>query len=77
MSDKMSDKNFYDVLLSYLRENGKITAAEASKVLNHSAQTARRALSELVADGMALATGANRNRKYRTWFPRAADCNIA
>jgi ATP-dependent DNA helicase RecG len=65
LSDKMSDKNSRNALLTYLRGNGEVTAADAAKVLNRSVQTARRVLSGLVADGVVIASGANRNRKYR------------
>jgi ATP-dependent DNA helicase RecG len=65
MSDKMSDKNSYNVLRAYLRGNGEVTAAEAAKILNRSAQTARRVLSRLVIEGVVTASGANRNRKYK------------
>ncbi|MDR1136143.1 MAG: putative DNA binding domain-containing protein [Clostridiales Family XIII bacterium] len=79
MSDKMSDKreisdrmrgavsdnSSHALMLSYLRDNGEVTAAEAAKVLERSVQTARRVLSGLVAEGLVTASGANRNRKYR------------
>jgi ATP-dependent DNA helicase RecG len=63
-SDKINDKNTSDTLLAYLRGNGEVTAAEAAKILGRSAQTARRVLSGLVAEGVVVASGANRNRKY-------------
>jgi ATP-dependent DNA helicase RecG len=65
MSDKVSDKNTRKILLDFLQGNGEVTAAEAAKVLNRSVQTARRLLSGLVNDGAVIASGANRNRKYR------------
>jgi predicted ArsR family transcriptional regulator len=61
----MSDKKSRDALLGYLRGNGEITAAEAAKILGRSVPTARRVLSGFVADGTVVASGANRNRKYR------------
>jgi len=64
-NQEMSDKNVRDALLAYLRNNGEITAAEAAKVISRSIPTARRLLSGLVAEGLVVATGANRNRKYR------------
>jgi DeoR/GlpR family transcriptional regulator of sugar metabolism len=64
MSDKLSDKNSRDALLTYLRENGEINTAEAAKLLGRSPQTARRVLSGLAAEGVLVASGANRNRKY-------------
>ena len=64
-NDKTSDKTTREKLLSYLRGNGEITAVEAARIIGRSAQTARRLLSELVVDGVVIATGANRNRKYR------------
>ncbi|MDR2007036.1 MAG: DeoR family transcriptional regulator [Acidaminococcales bacterium] len=71
VSDKMSDNGFLggknprNALLTYLRDNGEVTAAEAAKILDRSVQTARRVLSGLVAEGAVIASGANRNRKYR------------
>ena len=65
MSDKMSDKTTRDAMLTYLRGNGEVTAAEAAKIINRSAQTARRVLSRLVTEGVIVASGANRNRKYK------------
>jgi ATP-dependent DNA helicase RecG len=65
MSDSVSDKNPRGTLLSYLRENGEVTAAEAAKILGRSVQTARRVLTGLVAEGAVSASGANRNRRYK------------
>ena len=67
MSDNknMSDNNTRNALLAYLQGNGEVTTAEAAKILDRSVQTARRVLSGLVAEGMAVASGANRNRKYK------------
>jgi predicted ArsR family transcriptional regulator len=70
MSDKpkpsynASDKTTRDKLLEYLRGNGEATAAEAAVVTDRATSTARRLLTELVADGLAIPVGANRNRKY-------------
>jgi ATP-dependent DNA helicase RecG len=64
-NSEMSDKKSRDALLGYLRGNGEITAAEAAKILGRSVPTARRVLSGFVADGTVVASGANRNRKYR------------
>ena len=61
----MSDNNTRNALLAYLQGNGEVTTAEAAKILDRSVQTARRVLSGLVAEGMAVASGANRNRKYK------------
>jgi ATP-dependent DNA helicase RecG len=71
MSDKMSDnaqmsdKTTRDRLLEYLRGNGEVTAAEAAVIIDRATSTARRLLTELVAEGLAVSTGANRNRKYK------------
>jgi predicted HTH transcriptional regulator len=62
---KMSDNTTRNKLLEYLRGNGEVTAAEAAKIIGRTPQTARRLLSELAAAGTVIATGANRNRKYR------------
>jgi len=64
-NDKMSDKYSRDTLLAYLYGNGEVTAKEAAKILNRSVQTARRLLSKLVDEGIIVASGANRNRKYK------------
>ena len=64
-NQKMSDKKVRDALLTHLRNNGEITAAEAAKIISRSIPTARRVLSGLVAEGQVVASGANRNRKYR------------
>ena len=66
LSDKTSDKNPRDILLIYLKGNNELTAAEAANIINRSVQTARRILSRLVADGLVAASGANRNRKYKS-----------
>jgi len=63
--DMRNDKSSRDILLSYLLGNGEITAAEAAIILNRSVQTARRLLSGLVTEGIIIASGANRNRKYK------------
>ncbi|MDR1590213.1 MAG: transcriptional regulator [Oscillospiraceae bacterium] len=64
-SDNESDKNTRDKLLTYLRGNGEVTAAEAAAVIDRATSTARRILTELVGDGLVVSSGANRNRKYR------------
>jgi predicted ArsR family transcriptional regulator len=65
MSDNESDKTTRDKLLTYLRGNGEVTAAEAAAVIDRATSTARRLLTELVGEGLVVASGANRNRKYR------------
>jgi predicted ArsR family transcriptional regulator len=64
-SDKVSDKNTKNKLLDYLRGNGEVTAADAAILIDRSTSTARRLLTELVAEGAITTTGANRNRKYK------------
>ena len=64
-NENMSDKNPRGALLTYLRGNGEVTAAEASAIIKRSVQTTRRILSGFVAEGVVVASGANRNRKYR------------
>jgi ATP-dependent DNA helicase RecG len=68
MSDKqkMSDKKPCDVLIAYLESNGEITATEAAKIIGRSSATARRLLTQFVYDGVVVASGGNRNRKYRS-----------
>jgi ATP-dependent DNA helicase RecG len=67
MSDngKMSDKKYHDALLTYLAQNGEISAAEAGRITGRSDKTARRILLQLVDEGLVAATGANRNRRYK------------
>ncbi|MDR1157740.1 MAG: putative DNA binding domain-containing protein [Oscillospiraceae bacterium] len=67
MSDnaQTSDKAIRDTLLAYLQGNGEVTAAEAAAMIDRATSTARRLLAELVAEGIVVATGANRNRRYK------------
>ncbi|GHV47197.1 ATP-dependent DNA helicase RecG [Synergistales bacterium] len=67
MSDngKVSDKKPADVLIAYLKSNGEITATDAAKIIERSPATARRLLSKFVDDGVVVASGENRNRKYK------------
>jgi ATP-dependent DNA helicase RecG len=59
-SDKMSDK-----IVDFLSKNDEIDAKTTAELIGRSPETARRFLSQLVKDGVIVATGANRNRKYR------------
>ena len=52
-------------LLNAIREHGAITSADAAKVLQTSAETARKRLNELVLAGVLRAEGNTRGRKYR------------
>jgi len=67
VSDKlaMSDKMYRDALLIHLAENGEISAADAAALIGRTAKTARRVLLQLGDEGFIIATGANRNRKYK------------
>ena len=67
MSDNgiMSDKKYRAALISYLSKNGEISATEAAAIIGRTAKTARRVLLQLVDEGIIVATGANRNRKYK------------
>jgi ATP-dependent DNA helicase RecG len=71
LSDKMSDngrvsdKKPCDVLIAYLKCNGEITTTEAARIIGRSPATVRRLLSQLVVDGVVVASGGNRDRKYR------------
>jgi ATP-dependent DNA helicase RecG len=65
MSDKVSDKTTRDRLLEYLRGNGEATTAEAAVIIDRATSTARRLLTELIAEGLVVSSGANRNRKYK------------
>ncbi|GHU34745.1 ATP-dependent DNA helicase RecG [Clostridia bacterium] len=62
---KTSDKKPNDILTAYLKSNDEITSAEAAKIIGRSLTTARRLLTKLVDDGTIVATGGNRNRKYK------------
>jgi len=66
MIDKANGSAVRDKLLEYLRHNGDITAAEAAKAIGRSMPTARRLLVELVSEGLATTSGANRNRRYHS-----------
>jgi predicted ArsR family transcriptional regulator len=71
MSDKMSDndavsdKNYRETLLAYIRENGEISAIKAAELIGRNPKTARRELLQLVDEGLVIAIGGNRNRKYK------------
>jgi ATP-dependent DNA helicase RecG len=65
MSDKMSDKRYRDIILTYLANNAEISAAEAAEIIGRTAKTARRVLIQLVDEGVVITTGANKNRKYK------------
>jgi ATP-dependent DNA helicase RecG len=64
-NDKMSDKKCRSALLSCLAKNGEISATEAAAIIGRTAKTARRLLLQLSNEGIVVATGANRNRKYK------------
>jgi ATP-dependent DNA helicase RecG len=65
LADKPADKTSRDILLSYLLTNGEVTTADAARIIGKSERTARRVLQQLVDSCEVIATGANRNRKYR------------
>jgi ATP-dependent DNA helicase RecG len=65
LSDKVSDKIYCDKILAHLTGNGEVSAAEAAEIIGRSSKTARRVLLQLVDKGVVVATGANRNRKYK------------
>ena len=64
--EEMSDKLYREAILAYLAENDEISAAEAAKLIERSPKTAGRVLLQLISEGVVMATGANRNRKYKT-----------
>ena len=61
---KMSDKAFRDIILAHVAENGDISKSTAAELASCHPKTAQRVLSQLVCEGVLVATGANRNRKY-------------
>jgi len=71
MSDKISDnsavsdKKYRSELLAHLAEKSETSAAEAAVIIGRTAKTARRVLLQLVDEGVVVATGANKNRKYQ------------
>ncbi|MDR1916489.1 MAG: hypothetical protein LBQ58_07945 [Synergistaceae bacterium] len=71
MSDKMSnnggmsDKNYRETILAYIRENGEVSAIKAAELIGRNSKTARRELLQLINEGVIVAVGANRNRKYK------------
>ena len=64
VSDKTSDNTHRQMILAYLDMHSEINTTEAAKIIKRSPSTARRVLSQLVNEGVIMATGANRNRKY-------------
>jgi ATP-dependent DNA helicase RecG len=61
---EISGKTYHDVILAYIAENSEISKSRAAELIGCHPKTAQRLLSQLVKDGVLLATGANRNRKY-------------
>ena len=70
VSDKTSDKQpvsdnaHCHAILAYLTEYRQINTAEAARIIGRSPGTARRALAQLIDEGVIVASGANRNRVY-------------
>gem|GEM_PF-3392505 len=65
LSDNVVSDNIHSqAILAYLTDHGEISTAEAAKLIGRNPKTARRALLQLVEEGILVATGANRNRKY-------------
>jgi len=65
VSDKMSDNAHGQMIFAYIETHGEISATAAAKLIDRSPGTARRVLSRLVDEGIIVAVGANRNRKYK------------
>ncbi|MCL2051199.1 MAG: putative DNA binding domain-containing protein [Lachnospiraceae bacterium] len=65
VSNKISDNNYREKIITYLSTNGEASAADIASVINRSSKTARRTLSQLVAENIIIPIGANRNRKYK------------
>ena len=63
--DKMSDNAHRQAILAYLVVNGEVNATMAAELIGRSPGTARRVLTQLVGEKVLVASGANRNRKYR------------
>ena len=65
VSDNVSDNTHQQIILAYIETHGEINATVAAQLIDRSPGTARRVLSRLVGENMLVATGANRNRKYK------------
>ena len=67
VSDKMplSDKSTKQMILAHIEAHGEINASTAARLIDRSSGTARRVLSRLVDEGVIIAVGANRNRRYK------------
>jgi ATP-dependent DNA helicase RecG len=67
MSDNgnMSDNSHKKILTIYLETNSDINTETAAQILNRAPETARRILGEMASEGLIIAEGGNRNRRYR------------
>jgi ATP-dependent DNA helicase RecG len=65
LSDKMSNNTYRSALLTYLEKYSEINSAIAAGLIGRDQKTARRVLLQLIKEGIIIAIGANRNRKYR------------
>lgn len=54
-----------DLIIDYLTDNPSATTSEISTLLGVSNPRARAVLSKLTAEGIIVAEGANRNRRYK------------
>ena len=65
VSDYVSDNTTRQMILAYIEAHGEINATIAAGLIERSPGTARRVLSRLVDEGVIVAIGANRNRRYK------------
>ena len=65
LNDKLDDNGDDRCILTYAKSTGAINTAQATQVIRRSRSAARRVLLRLVAAGVLVPAGANRNKEYR------------
>jgi len=65
LNDKMNDNDGRKLILKHLDDNNEISVTVAAMIIGRSHSTARRMLLSLVEEGIVVATGRNRNRRYK------------
>ena len=65
LNDNLDDNADYHRILTYAKSTGAINTTQATQVIGRSRSTARRVLLRLVAAGVLVPAGANRNKEYR------------
>ena len=65
LNDNLNGNDGREAILLHLKENKEISVSIAAKIIERSHSTARRVLLKLSDEGIVVATGGNRNRKYK------------